>query len=139
MATAKTEGINSVEMMVNFALKGKMNEISIKRNVNPNFKEWGCNISFLAKPGKIVKITGIEEVSSFPGIIDVIPTYQEGDIIPATALGTLEQIIVRVFAIAETKQELAATIEKIHNTIKVYSEDEESMLMQTFDTRELFS
>jgi len=136
--TAKTNGINPMEMMVNYALKGKMNETDIKRDVNPNFKEWGCNITFLAKPGKIVKIIGIEEVSSFPGIIDVVPAYKEGEVIPATALGTLKQVIIRVFAIAETKQELAAIMDKIHNTIKVYSEDGENMLLQTFDTKELF-
>ncbi|GAG27421.1 unnamed protein product [marine sediment metagenome] len=31
--TAKTNGINPMEMMVNYALKGKMNETDIKRDV----------------------------------------------------------------------------------------------------------
>ncbi|GAG27425.1 unnamed protein product [marine sediment metagenome] len=77
-------------------------------------------------------------MSSFRGVIDVVPTYKEGEVIPATALGTLKQVIIRVFAIAETKQKLATIMDKIHNTIKVYSEDGENILLQTFDTKELF-
>jgi len=134
----KETDINPLEMMVNYALTGKMNEADIKSYANPDFKEWGCNVTFLAKPGKVGKLVGISEVALLPEVIDVVPSYKEGDEIPLSSIGTLQQVIIRVFAVAKTKQELAEVIDKIHNTIKVYSEDGENMLLETFDTKELF-
>lgn len=134
---AKINGFNPMEMMVNYALTGKMNETDIRRYVNPNFKKWGCNVTFLAKPGRIGKIIGVSEAASFPGVIEVVPTYKEGDLIAATALGTLKQVVMRVFAVAGTKKDLGSVMDMIHNTIKVISENGENMLLQTFDTQEL--
>lgn len=131
-------GINPLEMMINYALTESMNEISIEPLINPNFKEYGCNITFLAKPGKIGRIIGVNEVYSLDEVIDVVPAYNEGDVIQESAIGTLQQVIIRVFAVTKNKHELAKVIDKIHNTIKVYSEDGKNMLLETFDSKELF-
>lgn len=134
---SKINDINPMEMLINYALTGKMHETDIKRCINPNFKEWGCNVTFLAKPGIVGDIVGIKEVALIPEVIDVVPTYKEGDEIPLSATGTLAQVIIRVFAISKTKQELAEVINKIHNVIRVYSIKGENMLLETFDTQEL--
>jgi hypothetical protein len=134
----ETSGINTLEMMVNFALMGKMSDIDIKKYANPYFKKWSCNVTFLAKPGKIGKIVGIEEIALLPEVIAIIKAYNEGDIIPSSALGTLAQVVVRVFAITCTKQQLCEVMNKVQNTINVYSEDGKDMLLPTFDTKELF-
>ncbi|KZL93690.1 ATP-grasp domain-containing protein [Clostridium magnum] len=132
-------GINPLEMMINYALAESMNKISIKPLVNPNFKECGCNITFLAKPGKVGRILGVDEVYSLEEVIDVVPAYNEGDVIQESDIGTLKQVIIRVLIVAENKDELAKVIDKIYNTIKVYSEDGENMLLETFDTKDLFN
>lgn len=134
----KINGINPMEMMVNYALTGKMNDTDLKNDVNPNLIKWGCNTTFLAKPGKIGKIIGVNNVSSLRNVIDVVASYKEGDEIPLSALGTLKQVVIRVFAVAETKEQLAETINNIYNAIKVYSDDDENMLLEPFDTKELF-
>lgn len=136
---SKITGVNPMEMMVNYALSGKMNENSLQPLINPTFKEWGCNVTFLARPGKVGRILGVSEVASLPEVIDVVPAYIEGEVIPSSALGTLKQVIIRVFAIADTKQKLAEIIDKIHNTIQVYSEDGEDLLLEKFHTNELLN
>jgi biotin carboxylase len=132
-------GINPLEMMVNYALTGSMYEISIESCINPNFKEWGCNITFLAKPGTVGKILGVNEVYSLEEVIDVVSSYNAGDIIKESSIGTLKQVIIRVFAVAKSKHELAKVIDKIHNIVKVYSEDGKNMLLEVFDTEELLN
>ncbi|NLY76518.1 MAG: ATP-grasp domain-containing protein [Tissierellia bacterium] len=135
---SKLNGINPLEMMVNYALTGKAYEYSIRQLVNPNYKEWGFNLTYLAKPGKIGKISGIDEVCSLKGVIDVVLTYCEGDLIPQSAVGTLQQVVLRVFGIAKTKDEMATLIDKIHSLVSIYSVEGESMLLDVFDSKELY-
>lgn len=125
-------------MMNNFGLTGSMYPEPIKTLINPNYFEWGCNITYLAKPGKIEKIIGVDEVFSLPGVIDVVPAYHEGDTIAETAVGRLQQVILRVFATAATKEEMAQLMDQVHDTIKVKNTDGENMLLDVFDTQELF-
>jgi hypothetical protein len=82
----------------------------------------------LSKPGQIGKIEGVNEVLAMPEVLDVFPSYKEGDIIPETAVGTLQQVILRIFAAAKSKKELAAVMNKIHETISVTSTNNENLL-----------
>jgi hypothetical protein len=47
-----------------------------------------------------------------PGVIDAVLAHVEGDEIPESALGTLRQIVLRAFAVAKTKEELAKLLSK---------------------------
>jgi len=135
---SKLNGINLIEMMINLALTGTMYEKSNKPLVNPNYQEWGCNLQYLVKPGKIGSIVGVDEVNSLERVIDVIPNYSEGDVIPESAIGTVIQVVLRVLATTKTKKEMAKLMDKIHGFIKVYSVNGENMLLDVFDTNELF-
>jgi biotin carboxylase len=134
---SKINQINTLEMMINFALTGKMNQISIQEHINPAFKDYGCNITFLARPGKIGKITGINEIAKLPEVTGVFLSYDENDVIPEAALGTLIQVIARFLAVTRTKHELFDIMNKIHGLFQVYSESGENMLLPVFDTTEL--
>jgi hypothetical protein len=48
--------------------------------------------------------------------------HVEGDEIPESTIGTLKQIVLRAFAVAETKEELAKIIHKVHSLFHVYSD-----------------
>lgn len=136
--TSKLNGINPMEMMINFALTGSMYEKSIKILINPNYDNCGFNITFLVKPGKIGDIIGIDKVASLQEVIDIVPAYNVGDVIPESAVGTLKQVVLRVFATTKTKEEMGKLINKIHDIIKVYTVDGDNMLLDVFDTEELF-
>lgn len=133
----KVSGINPMEMMIRFSLTGKMSEENLSEMVNPKFNVPACNITFLVEPGEIGEIQGIDEVLCIPEVIDVFPSYQAGDIIPSSAKGTLQQIALRVFAVAENIDRLAAVMDQVHEKIKVFSTAGDNMLLQHFNTKEL--
>ena len=134
----KQNGINPMEMMVNYALTGLMYGEPVKPILNPDYSDWGFSLAFIAKPGRVGKILGVEKVMSYPGVIDVVPFYFRNDLIPESAIGTLKQIIFKVYATAKSKVEMAKWMDKIKDSIKVFSADGENMLLDCFDTRELF-
>lgn len=135
----KLLGINPLNMMIEFALTGKVKSKEKLKNLNPNWDQYGCNITLLSKPGQIGKIEGVKEVLAMPEVLDVFPSYKEGDTIPETAVGTLQQVVLRIFAAAKSKKELAAVMNKIHETIRVTSTNNENLLLEKFDIREYYN
>jgi hypothetical protein len=97
-----------------------------------------CNMTFSARPGEIGAIEGIEEVLRIPEVIDVFSSYEAGDTIPSSAIGTLQQVVLRVFAVGDTSSRLIEVMEAVQREIDVVSPTGESMLLPSFDTSELF-
>jgi biotin carboxylase len=133
----KVCGYNPLDMMIKFALTGSMYEGDLEALINPNFDQYAANITFLVKPGVIGKIIGVEEIKKVPGVIDAVLAHVEGDEIPESAIGTLKQIVLRAFAVAETKEELAKIISQVHSLFHVYSDRGEDMLLSKFDIEEM--
>lgn len=129
----KINRINPLKMMIAYALTGEMNYSNTLKHNNPNHDLKACNITFLSKPGKIGKIIGIEETLSIPGVIDVVQSYNEDNTIPEEAKGTLKQVVIRVFAVTKTEQDLAEVMRKAYKYINVLSPNNESMLLEGFD------
>ena len=136
---ASESQINTMEMIVNYALTKKMSEVDIAEYVNPNFKQVYCIINFLVKPGDIGKIVGTNEVVKFPEVITAVNEYKNGTLIPPSALGTLQQIVFRVFAGTATRTELAAVVDRMYNTVGIFSENGDDILLPNFNTKELFN
>lgn len=134
----KVAGFNHMELLIHFAITGKMLPNGFTLKPKPNFDKYACNITFLCKPGVIKRIIGIDEIKKINGVIDAVPSYQEGQSVPESAIGTLKQVVLRVFAYAETKDKLKIIIEAIHNTFDVLSLNGVSMLMDKFETRSLY-
>jgi biotin carboxylase len=134
----KVNGINPLEMMINFAISGKMTVDKNQIFSKPNFVIPCCNITFLANPGVIGKIYGINEIAKIEGVIGSVLNYQEGDTIPETAVGTLMQVVLRIFAYADTQGQLKDLMETLKNTIKIEDKDGKNMLLAAFDKNELF-
>lgn len=130
-------GLDPLEMLVNFALTGNMYDQPLDQMFQPQYEKWGFNLTFLAKTGKIGTIEGVEKVASMEEVLDVVTAYSAGDIIPESAIGTLKQVVLRVLATAKTKSEMKTLMDRIHQTIKVYSEKGEDMLLDVFNTNEL--
>ncbi|MDP3387192.1 MAG: ATP-grasp domain-containing protein [Eubacteriales bacterium] len=133
----KLNGLNPMEMMINHALTGKMCDQDIKSIINPNYSKFGFNITFLARPGQIDKIDGIEDVKVLDNVIDVVMAYDKGETILDDAQGTLKQVIIRVLGVADTNSEMIDLMDRVHGLIHVYSEDGEDMLLDVLDTTSL--
>ncbi|WP_459201911.1 ATP-grasp domain-containing protein [Methanococcus sp. CF] len=129
--------VNPLEMMINYSLTGSMHEKDMVSLLYPNYRDYGFNMTFLSKPGIIGKINGISEVISLKGVLDVVSTYWEGDRVPESAVGTLQQVVLRVFGTAKNENELKDLMNQICSLVKIYSEDGENMLLEVFDINEL--
>ncbi|WP_066190744.1 ATP-binding protein [Gracilibacillus timonensis] len=130
-------GYNPLQMMIEHSLTGVNTEMKLKEKATSYWKEIGFNVSFLIKPGVIKKIEGLDEIKAIPNVLDAVLAHEEGEEIPNSARGTLKQIVLRVFATAENKNELTELLDTIYNTLKVTSNEGENMLLEGFDTKEL--
>lgn len=130
-------GLNTMKMMVNYALTGEMSDLDISTNINPNYSQYYCLINFLVKPGTIGQMIGTEEAAAYPEVINTVYEHRPGDTVTESALGTLRQIAFRVFAKAPTMHELARVMDKIHNTVKIISDRGDNMLLPPLNINEL--
>ena len=116
-----------------------MSDNPLYNKIVPYSEKYGGNITFLLKPGKIGRIDGESEILELPEVTSCFISYEEGDVIPDRAVGTLLQVIARVFFVTNSKLELINVMNTIHGIFRVYSADGQNMLLKTLDTRELMN
>ena len=129
---SRVSGIDAKELYINYALSGKVSDKDLEPLSNPKPDKISCKLSPLVRTGKIARLEGLDEISRMADVVDVRPSYNEGDTV--TGEGTLKQIVCRMFIITDSKQKLKERIDDIHRTLKVYDENGEDMLIGLFDT-----
>lgn len=122
-------GYNPLEMMIHFALTGKMGEESIADKAVPEFKAPAFNVSCLSAPGTIKSITGIDRVKEMPEVEDVVIAHAPGETITEQMRGLLAQITVRVLGSVASKEILLPTMQRIDDTIHIIGEKGEQLLL----------
>ena len=120
-------GYNTLELMINFALTGKMADNDLSKVINP-FKRYGFNISVVAEPGVIKNIEGIEAVKALPEVAGVFISHLPGEEITQSMYGLLSQITVRVLGSACDYDNFVKIIDKIINAIKVIDTEENNLV-----------
>lgn len=119
----KVAGYDPLEMMIRFALTGKMSEDDLSKKALPEYSAYPYNVSCLCAPGKIQSFTGLDQVRDLPGVIDVVPAYEPGEMITERMRGQLSQIAVRVLGVADRKEEVFPAMRKIHDSLQIICED----------------
>lgn len=122
-----TCGYNTMDMMIHFALTGKMSEYPLNSIVNPNLGKKAYNISFLGKPGTIKSIKGVEEALAIDGVLDVVIEHYEGETITEEMKGLLAQICIRVLGVIDNDKNDINTIYKIQDMVSICDEDGNEM------------
>ena len=127
-------GVNSVDMLINYALTGKMAEYNIEEKIDPCLKgKYGCKLSPLIREGTIKRIEGLDVVESLPSVITTVLNNNIGDSIDDSNYGTLKQVAYRSFIVADSKTELEETIKQVLNSITFYDKNNKSMMLPFFD------
>lgn len=132
-----TCGYDPLEMMIRFALTGHMAEESIAEKVNPYLGRYSYNISRLCAPGKIDRITGREDVSKYPGVIDVVTAHEPGEIITEKMKGLLAQITVRVLGTSASLEAMYQDIETTQKQIQIISDRDEDLALAGVEPSDL--
>ncbi len=131
-----TCGYNTMDMMIHFALTGKMADYSLESIVNPYLGKKAYNISFLGKPGKIKSIRGINEAGEIRGVLDTVIEHYEGEVITEEMKGLLAQICIRVLGIIDDEKDDIYIIKKIQDMISIQSEDGQEMKLPGLETKD---
>ena len=106
-------GINALDMMIEFSVTGKMTCGNAKEQDDPHFSKSCCNYYITLKPGVITSIEGLEEVEAMPQVLQNSTFKKIGDEISKT--NSLDRVIYRLHVMDDTPQDLARTLEKISN------------------------
>lgn len=132
LMVSRVSGIDARELYINYALTGKVAKTDLEPLSNPKPKQICCKLSPLVKTGKIFEINGLEQIRQLENVVAVAPSYRTGE--EVTGTGTLKQIVCRFFIVAENKETLADTIDRIYELLRVTDKNGNDMLMGKFDT-----
>ncbi len=122
-------GYDPLDMMICFALTGRMGEEDIAPKVKPEFETPAFNVSCLCAPGTIKEITGLDEVKKMLEVEDVVVAYTPGETITEQMRGLLAQISIRVLGSVDKKEQLLPTMQKINETLHILGEDGRELLL----------
>lgn len=123
-------GYNPLKLLVDFAFDGNFNDKEkLISKINPHFNGYASNITFLAKTSTIMKFTGTDEVERMDGVIRIIKNKMPGETIPESALGTLNQVALRVFVKADSIESLNSLIANVASTISIEDEHGKNVLI----------
>lgn len=122
-------GYNPLEMMICYALTGKMGDEDIATKAVPEFKTPAFNVSCLCAPGTIKAIRGIDDVKHMSEVVDVVIAHQPGETITEKMLGLLTQITVRVLGAVDSKECLFPVMQRIEKSIHFEGEDGHELLL----------
>lgn len=126
--TEQLNGVSALDMMIEYSLTGNITCGDLKAQDDPEFKKACCNYYIPLKPGRIAKIDGYEEVKSWPQILDVAVCHNVGDQISET--NSLDSVIYRIHVMDNTKEDLARTLERISQTLRIWDEQGNEMQLE---------
>lgn len=117
--TKEFNGVSALDLMIEFALTGKMTSVDLKEKDDPKFPFCAVNYYIKTKSGEISSINGIEEIVSLPQVLQLSAFKGIGD--KTDFSFSTDSIIFRIHVKDETEEQLARTLEKISKTIKIFS------------------
>jgi biotin carboxylase len=127
-------GFDQREMLIRFALTGSEGDIDLKTEDDTKLRgKWAATLWFLLKEGKINKIVGLDELNKDERIVANIQRLQEGDTVLHEWIGNEKQVLTRMYLICNSKMELADALKYYMNTVKVFDESGNNMLLKGFD------
>ncbi|MGO1874284.1 MAG: ATP-grasp domain-containing protein [Canibacter sp.] len=116
-------GINPLDMLICFALTGRMLPEDWRDAVDPAAVPYSFNVSVSMAPGTVHNVTGLEEVRAMSEVVSAIPTRNRGDVLPPEGKGQLRQIAVRVLGTASSSEHLLKTASMIRERIRIVGDD----------------
>lgn len=126
-------GIDLTELVIKFALTGDMSLEIGKKIKNAKIDKATAMIYSAVRPGKIVRIDGLEEIKKNPNVLFMTQIYKEGDIVER--YNNVKQRFGEFDISCDNFKHLKETIEWVFNTLHVYDENGQDMVYARFDTQ----
>lgn len=126
--TEHQNGLNSLEMMINYALTGQMADFKVSEKDNARFKWPCCNYYIPLKAGIITKVEGLDEVEKMESVLNITKMFEIGDEIFDT--NALERVCMRLHVYGKTAQELAESLVRISSTLRILDQNGNEMQIE---------
>ena len=128
--TEKTNGVNELKMLINYATTGKMCESEDTKKIDPHFNGfYSASLCLPLTVGTIGEIRGMDVVRSLPEVGSVTEYWSEGGMIEQKHIGTLDQLYARVPIIVKGKERLAEIIRIMKENVSVRNTEGEEMII----------
>lgn len=130
-------GFDQREMLIRFALTGSQGSLDLTVADDTNLRgRKAATLWFLLKEGTITDIEGLEQWRDDPYVVDCVQRKYVGDEILSEWIGTEKQVLARLYLVSDTKEKLAGELRHYMNSVKVFDQNGESMLLHGFDVDE---
>jgi biotin carboxylase len=130
------QGFDQREMLIRFALTGSEGDFNLLDKDDTMLRgKHAATLWFLSKAGTIAKIEGLDNLKDDPNVITIVQRFNEGDTVQSEWIGTEKQVFARLYLCADSKEELAETLAKYMNTVKVLDARGNDMLLKGFDIK----
>ncbi|MGI6157633.1 MAG: hypothetical protein ACOYH4_04080 [Saccharofermentanales bacterium] len=132
-------GVNPLRMMIRHSLTGKMTDDAqeLVDAFSPEGHGYGFNVTVLGKEGTIAHVEGVESMLAMPQVMDCVFKMVPGESITPAMIGTLGQIVARIFFVADTLEEAEDTLRNIYRVLRMYDTAGENMILDTFKPERL--
>lgn len=120
--------VNSLELMINYALTGKMADFCVSDKDNARFRWPCCNYYVPLKAGVITEVQGLEAVENMESVLNVTKMFRIGDEILDT--NALERVCLRIHVYGKTAEELAAALVEISETLRFLDQNGNEMQIE---------
>ena len=126
-------GVNPVDVLIHYALTGKMTETGDFNLITPKYKGIGCAVYLLLKSGveKIDHMYGIDAISDLPYVEHVNAHLHSGDSVNWERVTDVR--VLTVYIAVPDKEVLKRTIQSIYDMVKITNEKGESILAPVYD------
>lgn len=127
-------GFDQREMLIDFAMNGKMSRIDFN-NVNDfRFKnKLATTIWILLRPGRICSISGLNELRNHPNVVEILKRFDVGDIVSPEMVGTERQVFARIYTISESVDDSSQVVRFINENMSITDEFGENMILDRYE------
>lgn len=127
-------GFDQREMLLRFALTGSEGDINLAIDDDTKLRgKWASTLWFLLREGKIARIEGLDQWKMDERVVDNVQRLYAGDTVLHEWIGNEKQVLTRMYFVCNSKIELADALKHYMNTVKVFDENGNSMLLKGFD------
>ena len=126
-------GYDQRKLLVNFALTGSEGDLDLEAADDPRFRGLAAaSVWYLLKEGVVADIEGISGITEDPRVVACVQRLFEGDEVFPAWIGTEQQVMMRLFLVCDTREELADAISEYQQKIKVLDTSGQDMLLTGF-------
>lgn len=130
-------GVNPVDVLIHYALTGKMTETGNFDLITPKYKGVGCALYMMLKPGvpKVGQMIGIDALSDIPYVEHVNAHMHPGE---SVSWGRVADVrILTVYIAAPDKETLRNSVDLIYKTVKITDDKGESILVPVYSVENI--